>query len=89
KLVSCAELYEPTTGRRMRVRTTEPGVQVYSAIHLKGVQGKGGKVYDAAGGLCLETQHFPDSPNKPHFPTTVLRPGATFRSTTIYGFTAD
>ncbi len=89
RLVPCADLYEPTTGRRMRVRTTEPGVQVYTAIHLKGVKGKGGKVYNPAGAVCLETQHFPDSPNKPHFPTTVLRPQATFRSTTIYGFTAD
>lgn len=89
KLVDCAELYEPASGRRMRVRTTEPGVQVYTAIHLKDVTGKGGKAYNPAGAVCLETQHFPDSPNKPHFPTTVLRPGATFRSTTIYGFSAD
>jgi len=89
KLVDCAEVYEPTTGRRMRVRTTEPGVQIYTAIHLKGVVGKAGKTYNPYGGVCLETQHFPDSPNKPHFPSTVLRPGTTFRSTTIYGFSAD
>ncbi|MBL9126977.1 MAG: galactose mutarotase [Verrucomicrobiales bacterium] len=89
KLVDCAVLYEPTSGRRMRVRTTEPGVQVYTAIHLRGVVGKGGKTYSPYYGVCLETQHFPDSPNKPHFPTTVLRPGETFRSTTVYGFSAD
>lgn len=89
KLVDCADLYEPASGRRMRVLTTEPGVQIYTAIHLRGVNGKGGKTYNPYGGVCLETQHFPDSPNKPHFPTTVLRPGETFRSTTIYAFSAD
>lgn len=89
KLVECADLYEPTSGRRMRVRTTEPGVQIYTAIHLRGVVGKAGKTYNPYGGVCLETQHFPDSPNKPHFPTTVLRPGTPFRSTTVYAFSAD
>jgi aldose 1-epimerase len=89
RLVECADLYDPASGRRMRVRTTEPGVQVYSAIHLRDVRGKQGKTYDRYGGLCLETQHFPDSPNKPNFPSTVLRPGETFKSTTIYAFTAD
>ncbi len=88
KLVGCADLHEPITGRRLRVRTTEPGVQVYSAIHLRAV-GKQGRKYDPYGGLCLETQHFPDSPNKPQFPSTTLRPGQTFRSTTIYGFSPD
>jgi len=89
RLVPCAELYEPASGRRMRVQTTEPGVQIYTAIHLRGVTGKGGKVYQPYSGVCLETQHFPDSPNKPQFPTTVLRPGETFRSTTIYAFSAS
>lgn len=89
RLVPCAELVDPSSGRRMSVRTTEPGVQVYSAIHLRGVTGKGGRVYNPYGGLCLETQHFPDSPNKPQFPSTVLRPGQTFRSTTIYAFSAS
>jgi aldose 1-epimerase len=88
KLVPCAELHDPISGRLMRVQTTEPGVQIYTGIHLRNVIGKGGKVYNAAGGVCLETQHFPDSPNKPQFPTTVLRPGEHFRSTTIYGFSA-
>ena len=86
KLVACAELHDPASGRVMTVRTTEPGVQIYTAIHLRNVTGKGGKVYQPAYGICLETQHFPDSPNKPEFPTVVLRPGETFRSTTIYGF---
>ncbi len=89
RLVDCAEVYEPTTGRRMRVRTTQPGVQLYTAIHLGGVTGRGGKTYGPASALCLETQHFPDSPNKPNFPSTVLRPGETFRSTTIYAFSAE
>lgn len=88
KLVEAAHVYEPESGRAMRVQTTEPGMQVYSAIHLRGIVGKGGKTYGPSGGLCLETQHFPDSPNKPDFPSTVLRPGETFRSTTIYGFSA-
>ncbi|MCC6234130.1 MAG: galactose mutarotase [Verrucomicrobiales bacterium] len=88
KLVPCAELYEPTSGRRMRVQTTKPGVQVYSAIHL-GTTGKGGKRYNATDAVCLETQYFPDTPNKPTFPSCVLRPGETYRSTTIYSFSAD
>jgi aldose 1-epimerase len=89
KLVPAAELYAPESGRRMQVSTTEPGVQVYSAIHLRNVAGKGGKTYQPYAGLCLETQHFPDSPNKPQFPSTVLRPGETFRSITIFAFSAQ
>lgn len=89
KQVPCADLHDPVSGRRMRVLTTEPGVQLYSAIHLRNVTGKGGKVYQPAAGICLETQHFPDSPNKPQFPTTVLRPGEKFRSSTVYAFSAD
>ena len=89
RLVPCAELHDPSSGRRMRVLTTEPGVQVYTAIHLRVDHGKGGKSYGPAGGVCLETQHFPDSPNRPEFPSTVLRPGETFRSTTIYAFSAN
>ncbi len=89
KLVPCAELFDPASGRRMKVSTTEPGVQIYTAIHLRNVAGKGGKTYQPAYGVCLETQHFPDSPNKPNFPTVVLRPGDTFRSTTVYAFSAE
>ncbi len=72
----------------MQVLTTEPGVQFYSGNFLKDVKGKAGKVYQKRGAFCLETQHFPDSPNKPQFPSVVLKPGATYRQTTIYKFSA-
>ncbi|MBM4027493.1 MAG: galactose mutarotase [Planctomycetes bacterium] len=83
-----ARVYEPTGGIVMEVRTTEPGVQLYTANGMKNIQGKGGKVYGNHYGFCLETQHFPDSPNKPHFPSTVLRPGQKFESTTIFRFSS-
>lgn len=86
KLMPAAELYDPASGRLMRVFTTEPGVQLYTGNHLKDVTGRGGVVIPQHGGVCLETQHFPDSPNKPEFPTTTLRPGEVFRSTTVYEF---
>ncbi len=78
----------PDTGRA-GAGATEPGVQVYTAIHLGGVTGKGGQTYGKYGAVCLETQHFPDSPNRPEFPTTVLKKGETFRSTTAYAFSVD
>jgi aldose 1-epimerase len=81
-----ATVYEPTGGVVMEVRTTEPGVQLYTANGMRGIQGKAGKVYGNHYGFCLETQHFPDSPNKLHFPSTVLRPGQTFQSSTIFKF---
>lgn len=82
-----ARVYEPTTGRVMTVYTTEPGLQFYSGNFLDGsLQGKGGRVYALRTGFCLETQHFPDSPNKTHFPSPVLRPGETYRSRTVYAF---
>jgi aldose 1-epimerase len=84
-----ARVAEPTSGRQMEVWTTEPGVQFYSAIHLDGsLTGKGGLAYQKYGALCLETQHYPDSPNRPNFPSTVLKPGKKFRSETIYKFSA-
>ena len=83
-----ARLMDPASGRVMEVWTTEPGVQVYTANMLGPVVGKGGATYGRRGAICLETQHFPDSPNKPEFPTTVLRPGETFKSTTIFKFSA-
>jgi aldose 1-epimerase len=83
-----ARVTEPTTGREMEVLTTEPGVQFYSAIHVDGIKGKGGLTYAKYGALCLETQHYPDSPNKPSFPSTVLKPGTKFHSETIYKFSA-
>jgi aldose 1-epimerase len=86
-LKEAAEVYDPASGRVLRVLTTEPGVQFYSANFLDGsIKGKGGVAYPKNAALCLETQHFPDSPNHPDFPTTVLRPGSTFHSTTIYRF---
>lgn len=80
-------VYEPTTGRVMEVTTTEPGVQLYTGNHLGTVKGRAGRTYGRHGGFCLETQHFPDSPNKPHFPSTVLRPGQTYLTTTTFTFT--
>ena len=80
---------EAKSGRVMTVRTTEPGVQLYTGNHLKEVNGKGGHVYKTRHGFCLETQHYPDSPNKPEFPSVILRPGETFQSTTIYQFSAE
>ncbi len=82
-----ARVYEPTSGRVMEVTTTQPGVQLYTANGMKNVKGKAGKTYDNHAGYCLETQHFPDSPNKPHFPSTVLRPGQTYLTTTTFAFT--
>lgn len=78
-----ATLQDPASGRAMEVHTTEPGLQFYSGNFLDG--SVGGLAHRA--GLCLETQHFPDSPNRPDFPSTLLRPGDTFRSTTVYRFT--
>src|ERR1700730_15742506 len=83
-----ASVSEPTTGRTMEVWTTEPGMQLYSGNFLDGAQGKSGKVYQFRYGFCLETQHFPDSPNKPSFPTTTLKQGSSYRTSTIYKFFA-
>ena len=85
-----ARVHEPTTGRVMEIYTTEPGIQFYSGNFLDAsLVGTSGKMYRQSDGFCLETQHFPDSPNHPEFPSTVLRPGQTFTSTTIYAFSAD
>jgi aldose 1-epimerase len=82
-----ATAFEPTSGRVMQVWTTEPGMQFYTGNFLDGtLTGKSGKVYQRRFGFCLETQHFPDSPNHPSFPTTTLKKGATYKSTTIYKF---
>jgi len=89
-LARAARVTEPTSGRVMEVRTTEPGVQFYSGNFLDGSNvGKGGAAYNRRNGFCLETQHFPDSPNQPAFPSTVLKPGETYTQTTIYRFTAE
>ena len=88
-LALVAELYDPSTGRVMEVYTTQPGVQFYSGNQLDAsLAGKGGWVYAFRHGLCLETQHLPDSPNQPRFPSTVLHRGETYRHTTIYRFAA-
>jgi len=89
ELKLCAAVHEPTTGRVMEVRTTEPGVQLYTANHMNGsIVGKGGKAYVKHAAFCLETQHYPDSPNKPDFPSTVVEPGRKFTSQTIHKFSA-
>ena len=85
--VLVARVSDPTSGRLLEVLSTEPGLQFYSGNFLDGtLVGSGGKVYRQADGFCLETQHFPDAPNHPNFPSIVLRPGETFESTTIYRF---
>jgi aldose 1-epimerase len=84
-----AEVYEPSSGRVLEVITDQPGVQLYTGNFLDGsITGKGGKVYNRRTGLCLETQHFPDSPNHPKFPTTELKPGGKYHTVTIYRFSA-
>ena len=82
-----AQVKEPTSGRLMSVYTTEPAVQFYAGNMMPpSMPGKGGRTYVRRGGLCLETQHYPDSPNQPHFPSTRLAPGQSYNTTTIYGF---
>ena len=86
-LALAARVEEPSTGRILEIRTTEPGVQFYTGNFLDGtIKGKGGKVYGRRSGFCLETQHFPDSPNKPAFPSTELKPGQKYQSTTVFRF---
>jgi aldose 1-epimerase len=81
-----ARVEDPQSGRSLEVLTTEPGVQLYTTNHAHGIRGKEGKVYNEHSAFCLETQHYPDSPNKPHFPSTILNPGETYLQTTIYRF---
>jgi aldose 1-epimerase len=89
-LIEAAVVTEPTTGRTMTVSTTEPGIQFYSGNFLNGsIAGPSGQAYRQGDGFCLETQHFPDSPNQPDFPSTELRPGEEFTSTTVYTFSAS
>ena len=84
---TAARVTESTTGRVMEVTTTEPGVQFYTGNFLEGsIVGRGGKPYGKRAGFCLETQHYPDSPNKPKFPSVVLRPGQTYKTSTQYAF---
>jgi aldose 1-epimerase len=90
KLGLQARVYEPATGRVMEVWSTEPGLQFYAGNFLDGtITGKDGKVYQRRTGFCMEPQHYPDSPNKPMFPTTELKPGETYQNTIIYRFSAQ
>jgi aldose 1-epimerase len=89
-LVHAARLADPASGRVMDIATTQPGLQFYSGNFLDGtLRGSNGQAYRRGDGVCLETQHFPDSPNHPEFPSTVLRPGETFQSTTVHRFSTD
>jgi aldose 1-epimerase len=86
-LAEAAELYDRNSGRVLKVLTTEPGIQFYSGNFLDGsIKGKDGKAYLHRSALCLETQHYPDSPNHPKFPATELKPGARYQSVTVYSF---
>ncbi len=85
-----AKVFEPRSGRVMEVWTEEPAIQFYSGNHLNGSHvGKSGAAYVHRGGLCLETQHAPDSPNQPNFPSTILRPGSRYQTSTIYRFSVE
>ena len=88
-LVPAARVVDPKGGRVMEVLTTEPGIQLYTGNWLGEEKGKGGRVYPKRSGFCLETQHYPDSPNRPDFPTTVVRPGETYRSQTVFAFSVS
>ena len=86
-MAEAAEVYEPITGRTMTIATTEPGIQFYSGNFLDGkLTGKGGRVYPHRSGFCLETQHYPDSPNHANFPTTTLKPGDVYKTQTVFRF---
>jgi aldose 1-epimerase len=88
-LARAARVFDPLSGVEMEVLTTEPGMQFYSGNFLNPDRpGKGGNVYQRRGGFCLETQHFPDSPNHPEFPSTILRPGEEYKSRTEYRFSS-
>ena len=85
-----ARLYEPVSGRVLEILTTEPGMQFYSGNFLDGsLIGRNEMAYEKYAGLCLEPQHFPDAPNHPNFPSTILRPGEEYHQTTVYRFSSD
>jgi len=87
ELVHAARVYDPMTGRTLDVSTTEPGIQLYTGNFLDGtITGKSGRAYQRRFAFCLETQHFPDSPNQPNFPSTILKPGSEYRSRTVFAF---
>jgi aldose 1-epimerase len=86
ELTRVAALHDPLSGRSMEVLTTLPGIQLYTSNHVNGITGKGGKVYEKHSAVCLETQYFPDSPNHPLFPSTILLPGEEYLAVTVYRF---
>ena len=89
-LTLAARVVEPESGRVMEVRTTEPAIQFYAGNFLDGtLTGKGGVSYERRTGFCLETQHYPDAPNQDAFPSTILRPGETYSSRTVYAFSTQ
>ena len=88
ELSPAATAYDSSSGRLLEVFTTEPGIQFYSGNFLDGTLiGKRGKSYPRRSGFCLETQHYPDSPNQSHFPSTILNPGEMYQSRTVYRIT--
>ena len=90
KLALCARVVEPKSGRVMEIVTTQPGVQFYTGNFLDGtLEASGGKPYAKHNGFCLETEHFPDSPNRPEYPSTVLRPGETYHQVTVHKFSVQ
>ena len=89
ELSFAARITEPVSGRTMEVYTTEPGVQFYSDNWADGYRGQHGATFGRRSALCFEAQHFPDSPNKPHFPSVVLRPGEVYTQRTVYKFGTD
>jgi len=89
KLRPCAEVFEPDSGRLMKVLTTQPGVQFYTGNHLKRVEGKQGSVYVKHSGFCLETQHYPDSPNQNTFPSCIAGPGKDYHEKAVFSFSID
>lgn len=88
ELALAASVYEPQTGRVMEVLTTQPAVQLYTGNFMRDIPGKSGHIYPKRGAFCLETQHYPDSPNQPNFPSTVLEPGREYCHTTVFKFSA-
>jgi aldose 1-epimerase len=88
-LALAAKVRDPKSGRVLSVFTTEPGIQFYGGNFLAGVKGKGGKAYNYRSGLCLETQHFPNSVNEPKFPSMILQPGKTYKHTCVYQITNE
>jgi aldose 1-epimerase len=86
ELKRIAAVYHAKSGRSIDVLTTEPGVQLYTSNYVENIRGKGGITYEKHAALCLETQHFPDTPNQPSFPSTLLDPGEEYKQLTIYRF---